>query len=71
MLPGTSELWLVGGEIQLVWDSEENLAGWLVHYSSSAPVDSLPRLLEMEAGWALEFSRLPDDFNIHADVDSY
>ncbi|XP_077778804.1 uncharacterized protein LOC144326222 [Podarcis muralis] len=56
--------------VGLVWGTKENLAVWLVYRPPSAPAATLSDLLEVAAGWALEFLNLLvlGDFNVHADA---
>lgn len=54
--------------VGLMLDAEESLAVWLVYQPPSAIPDSLSNLLEVVAGWAMEFLRILilRDFNVHA-----
>ncbi|XP_077782882.1 uncharacterized protein LOC144327417 [Podarcis muralis] len=56
--------------VGLVWGTKESLAVWLVHRPPSTPTATLSDLLEVVAGWALEFPNLLvlGDFNVHADA---
>ncbi|XP_077778785.1 uncharacterized protein LOC144326208 [Podarcis muralis] len=64
--PAISSIECVG----LMWGTKESLAIWLVYRPPSTPAATLLDLLEVVAGWALEFPNLLvlGDFKVHANA---